>query len=192
MIKRYGARHISICAPHRTRFMVIKAILVPVLLFIVSQTALSSEVLAFDGVRKGFVIGGGIGYTPYLRLTWPWGDYNADGLAMSLVVGWAPDNHNFLSYIEDATGFESMSHDNQANGFQGVGWHHYFGNTFPCLQTTVGIGRAVINEGRLSGLIGIGSEFRRHFLVHATFTAGVARGNVTLWRFNMVFGVLGY
>ena len=149
---------------------------------------------AFDGKRKGFVLGGGLG----LALEAGWsidGTYNGltdasetkTGFAGQVVIGYDWNEHNMIVYEGNYSGYESdlLSSDpyyinrDIFQGITGVSWYHYFGRVGRSAFATVGAGMyvfAIGNDGgneRRGGIqIGGGSEFARHFQIGLYIAVG--------------------
>ena len=147
---------------------------------------------SFDGQRKGFVLGGGGGYSPYIH----WSrnvdnvSQNLTGPNIQIIIGYGWNNANTLVY-QAPPNFAS-SDELQQNIFQGVWavrWYHYFRvqeNKFAVRgkkwYSMVGVGRSVFNAGcNLSTSIravgwgfvaGVGYEFIPHLQAGVTFMAG--------------------
>lgn len=136
------------------------------LLFVAGTTS------AFNGQRRGFVLGGGAGLAPSCKFEYGSVDESKTGFGMNFIIGGAFDEHNMLVYEGNIVGFNSdLYEDNAAQGFNGAAWYHYFGQTGRSAFTTVGIGFEVMNVGdeyKDSGfgmLLGGGYEFARHWQV---------------------------
>lgn len=79
---------------------------------------LTGSASAFNGMRKGFVIGGGLGIAPSanwsseINTPAPFSfsikpDENKVGLAVNLVIGYAWDEHNMIVYEGNVAGYNS-------------------------------------------------------------------------------------
>lgn len=143
---------------------------------------LSASVLGFDGQRKGFVLGGGLGFTP--AATWEadidfYGtgvgsvDESGAGVAVQFVIGGAFDEQNMLVYEGNVVGYNSDLFDESiAQGFNGAAWYHYFGPTGKSFFTTLGLGLCYFKVGDFDAttpggalLLGGGYEFAKHWQV---------------------------
>jgi hypothetical protein len=110
---------------------------------------------AFDGVRKGFNAGLGLGWAPYVH----WSelahdiDLSGDGVIFSLVAGYAWDNRNVIlaeTYgvlVERPSGEDHHSSD----AFYGVLWYHSFKPASPSLYAGIGVGRLKYFGGTTCG-----------------------------------------
>ncbi len=97
----------------------------------VSMMLLSTATMAFDGQRKGFVMGGGVGYGPYTE--WNWNDQRDDelhaGIAGNFLIGCAWDESNMA--VMEFNGNSMNSDELSEVGtqlFWGPMWYHYFGD----------------------------------------------------------------
>ena len=149
-----------------------------VLIVVVLVVLLASSVSAFNGLRKGFVLGGGLGVTPMARVSS--GDYDRTkvGAGGHIVIGYAWDEFNMIVYESNATVYEVRS-TQIAQGFGGASWYHYFGPQGKSFFTVAGIGFAYYEEEDFDAndpgaayLIGAGYEFARHFQVALYFSGG--------------------
>jgi hypothetical protein len=116
-----------------------------------------STAFGFDGKRKGFVLGGGLGVAPVAK----W-DSDIDGFDESKVA--ASGNLFLSSDYGDAT---------ITQGFGGASWYHYFAPPGKGFYTVVGLGAfnfdfeisgsSGSNDPGVGILAGGGYEFARHF-----------------------------
>ena len=153
--------------------------LVPVLLLL-----LAGSTLAFDGQRRGFVLGGGLGiaidskYEVSSGVVRP--KENGAGVGLNLIIGGAFDDKNMLVYEGNVTGWKSDTFDqNFTQGFNGAAWYHYYGHPGRSAFTTVGLGFYVFkaehyedNDPGLGILVGGGYEFSRHWQIGLYLSGG--------------------
>ncbi len=143
---------------------------------------MSSTAFAFDGNRKGFVLGGGIGFSPQGKWTFDALDYDESGagLAFHFIIGGGLNERNLLVYEGNVMAYTSDLFDQTiAQGFNGASWYHYFGNLGRSFFTTVGLGFYVFdvdefdsNDPGFGMLLGGGYEFARHWQAGAYFSFG--------------------
>jgi len=160
--------------------MKFKAIILTILLIIFISSA-----WGFNGERKGFVFGGGLGYAPLIK-TSPelHGDQNS-GLGLNSLVGYAWDDQNMIVFEGNVSAFaQKDSNLTIAQGFYGAAWYHYFGTAGKSAFTTAGIGLYMYrvdettdqndmgNDMGLAILLGGGYEFARHWQIGAYFSFG--------------------
>ena len=138
---------------------------------------------AFDGNRKGFVIGGGLGFAP--TATWKsdpvtidfgFGTYtykldeSNSAVALNLLLGYAWDEHNMIVYEGNVVGYKVGNAD-VSQGFNGASWYHYFGPVGKSAFLTAGLGVYVLqvegDDADMGGALqfGGGYEFARHWQV---------------------------
>lgn len=149
-----------------------------VVLVIVLCAAGSS--MAFDGMRKGFVLGGGLGLAPTSSIKFGIYDESAAGLGLNFVIGGAFNEQNMLVYEGNVTSWKADVVDASiAQGFNGVAWYHYFGPLGKSAFATIGLGAYVFsadgyedNEPGFGFLIGGGYEFSKHWQVGAYLASG--------------------
>jgi hypothetical protein len=143
---------------------------------------LSTSTFAFDGNRKGFVLGGGLGFALQGKYSFDAIDFEEDGsgLALNLVIGGAFDERNMLVYEGNVMGYTSDLFDRLiTQGFNGASWYHYFGETGRSFYSTLGIGFYVFemedfdsNDPGFGLLLGGGYEFAKHWQVGAYYSYG--------------------
>jgi hypothetical protein len=156
--------------------MLKRLILVSMLLVLMISSAYS-----FDNNRKGFVLGGGVGFAPVAK--WEVDnltiiDDSNTGFGLNLVIGYAWDENNMIVYEGNVVGFKSVS-INIVQGFNGAAWYHYFGPTGKTFFSTAGLGVYIfdpedLKQNDLGGaiLLGGGYEFSPHWQVGAYLSAG--------------------
>ncbi len=152
-----------------------------VLILLIMSLSLSAS--AFDGKRKGFVIGGGIGGSPVTRWSTDYLDMEetAAALGFSGFLGYSWDNSNmivldrsFASYSSD----EFTSSRTMPN-LHSIRWYHYFGKEGSTVFTCLGVGRMHlfnndldIGDPKLGYVLGGGYEPVRHVQLGAYFIGG--------------------
>ncbi len=155
-----------------------------VLITLVAVLFMAATACAFDGMRKGFVLGGGLG----LAATADWDvDFmgvsvgeDGSGLGLNLVIGYAWDEQNMIVYEGNVASWKSdLIDETVAQGFNGASWYHYFGPVGKSFFTAAGIGFYVFkvetyddNDPGFGLLLGGGYEFARHIQVAAYFSKG--------------------
>ncbi|MCX6834033.1 MAG: hypothetical protein NTW07_02680 [candidate division Zixibacteria bacterium] len=147
----------------------------------VALLLLSATSMAFNGQRRGFVLGGGLGFAP--ESNWST-DFDFDdsgvGFGANFVIGGAFDEQNMLVYEGNVTGWNSdLVNTSVTQGFNGAAWYHYFGPTGRSAFTVAGIGFYVFqaehyedNDPGMGMLIGGGYEFSKHWQVGGYFSFG--------------------
>ncbi len=141
-----------------------------------------SSTFGFDGSRKGFVLGGGLGFAP--SSSWKGNvidlntqqivkaDENGAGVGLNFIIGYGWDEKNLIVYEGNVTGWNSDLFVGQSisQGFNGGSWYHYFGPTGHSAFTTVGLGVYIFdvenynaNDFKGAILLGGGYEFARHW-----------------------------
>jgi hypothetical protein len=159
---------------------------------------LHCTVFGFNGMRTGFVVGGGLGLAPMARwsVDVPAGGvlYTKDGVSSEsnfgagfhLFAGYAWDEYNMVvaegngcAYKSDAFNVSSDLNGNAAQGFGGVAWYHYFGPLGQSFFSTVGVGGYgwkvkgyAMNDIGFGYLVGGGYEFHQYFQAGVYFSGG--------------------
>lgn len=149
-----------------------------VLTIVLLIVLIAGSVSAFDGMRKGFVLGGGLGMAPVVRASAFDIDDSEAGLGLNLFLGYAWDEFNMLVYEGNMAGREE-SGISVVQGFDGAAWYHYFGPQGKSFFTVVGLGFEYYeiedldaNDRGGAYLIGGGYEFTRHVQVALYFSGG--------------------
>ena len=149
---------------------------------------LTSSSFGFDGQRKGFVLGGGLGFSPAANWsvdvptflgTLNVGETNV-GVSLNLVIGYAWDEQNMIVYEGNVAGVSSdFFNQTLSQGFNGAAWYHYYGLPGSSAFTTAGLGFYVFdgenftaNDPGVGILLGAGYEFARHWQVGGYFSFG--------------------
>ncbi|MCP4566939.1 MAG: porin family protein [FCB group bacterium] len=186
-------------------------------LLVISILILSSAALGFDGNRKGFVLGGGLGFSPAsnwktelvpdLELEF---EETKAGIGVNLLLGYAFDEYNMLVVEGNVAGYETGFDDLTATqGFGGVAWYHYFGAKGATFFTTVGMGSynfelklkkdnievSGSNDPGFGMLFGVGYEFSRHFQAGAYFSFGKTEAGPVEFdhaHINLLVSVVAY
>lgn len=134
---------------------------------------------SFDGNRKGFVLGGGLGLAPTAKFEIDNTSYSHSkaGIGLNLIIGYAWDEMNMIVYEGNIAGYSESGVD-VTQGFNGASWYHYFGPQGKSFFTTVGLGAYVFSIDEYDAdpggaiLLGGGYEFARHWQVSAYFSVG--------------------
>lgn len=145
---------------------------------------------AFDGNRKGFVMGIGPSICPVMSRSvdnefdyrgYTFGDETNPGYGINLMIGYAIDNYNTISL--GGTGYMGESNDLGDNevfqGFFGFTWSHYFGEKGNSFLTTIGIGDYAFDvderdefDARFGYMAGVGYEFTPHVQISLQYASG--------------------
>lgn len=156
---------------------------------------ISVSASAFNGGRRGFVLGGGIGFGPVASISEdgrPYSKKENSGVAVNFMIGYAWDEQKMIVYFRDAVIYEAefvvlgFGGDknvvlNVAQGFSGVGYFHYFGEQGSSAFLTAGLGLqdytfldndVASYETGFGFLIGGGYEFRPHVQVYMNLSGG--------------------
>jgi hypothetical protein len=158
-------------------------------LIVVAALALSAVSSAFDGQRKGFVIGGGVGAVPVAHWS---GEYEGHRIHENvltwgehLFVGYGLNDRNIVALEINITPYASDTfNDDIIQGVIAPCWYHYFGKSGKSLFVVGGLGfsrmvkylgggisfewngedhpRAPDGATGMGYLIGGGYEFMRH------------------------------
>ncbi len=151
-----------------------------VILVIGLSLVLAVSASAFNGMRKGFVLGGGLGFAPQAK--WEIGTIKEEksGMALNFIIGYGWDESNMIVYEGNVVGYSSdIPNQTFAQGFNGVSWYHYFGPGQKGAFTAVGLGAYVFDPGDFSDpdpggglLVGAGYQFSPHWQVGGYFSSG--------------------
>ena len=98
-----------------------------VLITLMAVLFMATTACAFDGMRKGFVLGGGLGFAA----TADWDvefmgvsvGEDGSGLGLNLVIGYAWDEQNMIVYEGNVASWKSdMIDETVAQGVNGASW----------------------------------------------------------------------
>ena len=156
------------------------------LVLLVINIILASSAWSFDGKRKGFVLGGGLGFSPAVHWSFAEFEETKRGFPVQFVIGYGWDSFNAIVYEFQIANINSdlvsrvgcVRSDYVGQGFEGISWYHYIGRTGRSLFTQFGVGRYCFivdrarNNFRLGAQVGTGYEFMRHLQVGAYFSVG--------------------
>ncbi|MBK7141364.1 MAG: hypothetical protein IPH75_04705 [bacterium] len=152
--------------------------LVFILLACTTISCMSVSALAFDGKRKGFVLGGGIGFAPIAHQartgsqlsSWETDNYDFDSvvihatytpfydpinrvsIAAQIEIGYGFDEHNILLYREQHAFYSYF--DVRSQGMSSITWSHFYGESAGPLFSTVGIGYFFVSNISSSESVG--------------------------------------
>ncbi|MEW6412497.1 MAG: hypothetical protein AB1483_08505 [Candidatus Zixiibacteriota bacterium] len=162
-----------------------------VILIVAAVLLMASQALAFDGNRKGLVLGFGLGAAPLLKGTEgnPAEDFERSGLVVNLMAGYAFNENDVVLLIQDAAIYSQTAYrealdgslvawdDRDLQGFWGVGYRRYFAPAGRSMFVTAALGIEGADDdwGMPSGLgilVGSGYEITRHIELYASFATG--------------------
>jgi len=160
-----------------------------ILLSIIFIFVLSTSSFSFDGDRKGFVLGGGLGVAAVSHWEVDVDFFDLDivdasedrpGLGLHIVIGGAFDEHNMLVYEANLSTYKTELLDEAvAQGFNGAAWYHYFRPAGSTFYTTLGLGFYHFKIGEYEAtnpggalLLGAGYEFAKHWQIGAYLSFG--------------------
>ena len=168
-------------------------------LALIMVLVLAVSASAFDGNRKGFVLGGGLGFGPVAKVSVDGfdGDYDKSGLATNVLIGYAWDEQNMIVYMRDAIFYSeefNSAWDQKdimlCQGFSGAAYYHYFGPVGKSAYLCGGLGFQDWTsldsdfdspDAGLGVLLGGGYEFARHVQIHSSLSFGkTSEGNADL------------
>lgn len=144
---------------------------------------IAGTAVGFDGQRKGFVLGGGLGFAPAAKFSISGHSETNAGVAAHFVIGYAWDNENMIVYEGNVAGYNldlGWAGDRSVGqGFNGASYYHYFKPRGPAPFLTGGIGFYVFQiedahdqDPGAGALLGGGYAFTRHFQVGGYFSFG--------------------
>jgi hypothetical protein len=148
----------------------------------------AASAFGFDGARKGFVIGGGIGlgYATVSVNDVPGAETLTNfGGALDFLIGYAWDEQNMIVFLRDGVIYSEETvfggSLTLAQGFSGVGYYHYFGLPGKSFFLTGGLGLQdwtplesgyEANDYGFGILGGGGYEFTPHVQVYGSLSFG--------------------
>lgn len=121
-----------------------KRIISALLLLVVAWPV--AEARAFDGERRGFVMGGGVMVAPYLGAKTDQDNFpeNDDaGAGLQIMLGYAWSERNMIVFERSVavsnSSFRGVEYS-AFHGFTGISWYHYFGRAGQTPFATAGAG----------------------------------------------------
>jgi hypothetical protein len=144
--------------------------------FLLAVLLMSAPLLAFNGQRKGFILGGGVGagYLSYQERFDGEGpfDLNKFSLATNFKIGYAPSNSLEIYYINSVSWFGYMS-ETLLIGVTGAGVTKYLSPKGTGFFVSLGAGISFFRSltaggGSFTGfglIGGIGYEFSKHWSI---------------------------
>ena len=160
------------------------------LLFVTIVLICTSQYFAFDGERKGFTLGLGVGYTPYANpdLKGYDQDFSFNGFGMNLLLGYNWNSKNLIAYdFSMALGLSQKKKEYEGGlAFSGICWYHYLKVAPKSFYSIIGIGRVIslpelrsstgsyylIRTTGLGVVLGGGYEFAKHFQFSTQYVFG--------------------
>ncbi|MCH9031726.1 MAG: hypothetical protein IIB00_05645, partial [candidate division Zixibacteria bacterium] len=138
---------------------------------------------AFDGNRRGFVLGGGLGFAPVASWDGGFADESKAGVAANLFLGYGWNDVNLIVAEGNLAVYKSDFGDATiTQGFSGVAWYHYFGPAGQSFYSTLGAGAYTFdfeiagqtgsNDPGFGALFGVGYEFSKHYQIGGVFSFG--------------------
>ncbi len=171
--------------------MKLRLVILSILLIIFASSA-----WGFNGERKGFVLGGGLGFAPIVKTTLGSLEDNKSGVGAHLLIGHAWDDYNMIVYEGNVSVYAISGYYEDITVGQGCDaavWYHYFGETGKTAFTAAGIGlyRYMVDgenatDAGLAILLGGGFEFSRHWQFGAYISFGkTSSGSLDLDHTNL-------
>ena len=163
----------------------------------------TSQSFAFDGVRKGFAMGIGLGYAPYANpnITNFDNDYSFKGVGMNLIVGYNWNHKNLLAWeiLGAVNASENSKDDEGFIGINGVTWYHYFDPTPKSFYTIAGMGRLIsfpmtndysYTTTGLGFVLGGGYEFTKQVQLSVYYLGGKTSDHNIKVNNNMIMTII--
>ncbi len=166
-------------------FMALKSLVIGVCLLSVT----AADIGAFDGKRKGFVLGLGVG-TGVVNIERTGGSpasVGLQGICTDLTVGWGVSNRVVIHCAGRQQFF--FDEDGSYFGFPGLGVSYFHRQEAPSMMYMAGIaamvGRGIESvgtgsEGSVGGVgpyVGIGYQWSKHFVVEFALS-----GSIDAWK----------
>ncbi|MEZ5357886.1 MAG: hypothetical protein R3F48_03585 [Candidatus Zixiibacteriota bacterium] len=143
-------------------------------LLIICLIYVTSFCNAFDGNRKGFVVGVGTGFSPLIGWSSnPGSNQLKIGGSFNFFIGYGLDNKNILALEANRSISSYGSHNNSrilvSNGIRGLNWYHYFNEKYTSWYAMCGVGDYHSAEadydinGKLGFIAGAGFGLNKSF-----------------------------
>ncbi len=164
----------------------------------VSFLVLASQLSAFDGQRKGFILGGGIGGGSL-----SWNGLNKGVFATNFIIGYAPSNSFEIYYTNNGSWFSGSGNDYYV-GVTGVGVTKYLKPEGKGFYLCGGIGLSILtgywvfDQGSNTGfgaIAGIGYDVAKHWRIQGEVmytSINQTFGTSTGWSFRATINVIAF
>lgn len=175
-------------------------------MFLVAFVLLFADLSAFDGLRKGFILGGGVGgcYLTYEE-PWPVGDVrklDKFSLATNFKIGYAPSN-SLEIYLFSTVSWAALPYDSSIIAVGGIGLTKYLSKAGKGFFLFGGIGSSVNaaasffgeteSEFGLGLIGGIGYDIAKHWSIQADVVyASFGSGERTSLAARLTLNVLAF
>jgi Outer membrane protein beta-barrel domain len=164
----------------------------------VSFLVLASQLSAFDGQRKGFILGGGVGVG---SLSWSEGnlDFSEGVFATNFIIGYAPSNSLEIYYTNNLSLFNGQDYTYYI-GVTGVGVTKYLKPSGKGLYFLGGIGLSVGNgyweystgsESGFGAIAGIGCDVAKHWRIQGEVIYSDTK-DTNSWSFRATINVIAF
>jgi hypothetical protein len=170
-------------------------------LAVVLVLLLATPASGFDGLRKGFVLGAGVGLAP--TASWNMkggGDDSSVGGGFHFLIGYAWDEFNMIVYEGNVAVYSTLLDATATQGINSATWYHYFGPQGQSWFTAAGLGfydfsttrvtsEAILTDNTNPGaalLVGGGFEFSRHVQAGVYVSVGKTSKEKTDWNHTHV------
>ena len=163
----------------------------------VSFLILASQLTAFDGQRKGFILGGGIGGG---SLSWNgYTDFNKGVFATNFIIGYAPSNSLEIYYTNNVSFFSQEGSDYYI-GVTGLGVTKYTKPEGKGLFFCGGIGISVLagysgwdtgSDTGFGALAGLGYDVAKHWRIQGEVMYTTIHDS-TSWSFRATLNIIGF
>jgi len=174
--------------------------------FLAALAVLSAELSAFDGLRKGFILGGGVGgsYLTYEE-PWPVGDVrklDKFSLATNFKIGYAPSN-SLEIYWFSTVSWAALPYDSSVIAVGGIGLTKYLSKAGKGFFLFGGIGSSVNaaasflgetkSEFGLGLIAGIGYDIAKHWSIQGDVVyTSMMSGQVTSLSARLTVNFLAF
>jgi opacity protein-like surface antigen len=163
----------------------------------VSFLVLASQLSAFDGQRKGFILGGGIGGGS-LKWSEPGLDFNQGAFATNFIIGYAPSNSLEIYYTNNVSWFSYQS-ESFVVGMSGIGLSKYLNKEGKGVFILGGIGVGVFSqmtgytysESGFGVVGGVGYDVAKHWRIQGEVLYTDIK-SATSWAFRATINVIAF
>ena len=157
----------------------------------------SADAFAFDGVRKGIVMGAGLGFSPWVRVQSAdnWVGTTESGPGVNFFMGYAWNDRNMIVY--EATGtYYTSTYFNKTDifeGLSGVRWYYYMGRRDRPFFFSLGLGAfrfsSAYDELDSNGFgysVGGGWEFMKQVQIGLFYSGGSSDATFATLNHNVL------
>ena len=133
---------------------------------------LQTDANAFNGKRKGFLLGGGIGITSENIYTYKntGEEFKNNDIAFDLHLGWGLSNKDIL-ILGSILNYSNYNNTTHMDNRRKVGWRHYYNDKPRSFSSFIGLSSSASFSDNYNLLLGGGFTFIPHVRANLFYTS---------------------